>query len=532
MTPLSTRVSSAGCPVQGWTPMSVVGSFTSRSVIFTIGGPCASAPPADRSDSTATAASATPARRVFLWLMRASILPEWGDLRSLWGDASRIACARPPGARGERHDRPSGDHGDGRGKGHRYGGGPLEQSRRLETVGCGADEPVAERAECPDLEHQRHGDELPAEQDADRGSARAESRRNPKREHEGQAGYEPEPGRRRDEQACAWHVGRPREHGRRGCRDGEGGSHDRKDQCESGGHAGCEEGEPRAPRNDQLPKDAGAEIARAEGRADEDRCDDTELRQDLHGTREVLEPARRTVLGGVRRVQDQEDRVGDDHGDDSQTEGRKDESAALAELQELGAHEPRSPRGTSESPRKLCGEGCRVHAASSNRDVISRNRCSSDARAGSKRRMARPARTRRRPMSSAAASASTSVRSRTRMPSAAAVADATARCSARRATASSSSLVAMRIACSPPAASSAIEPCMTTRPWSTIATASQIFSTSSRRCEESRTVRPSATKPRIIARNSWIPAGSSPFVGSSRIKSSGSARRLRATPSL
>jgi hypothetical protein len=30
MTPLSTRVSSAGCPVQGWTPMSAVGSFTSR----------------------------------------------------------------------------------------------------------------------------------------------------------------------------------------------------------------------------------------------------------------------------------------------------------------------------------------------------------------------------------------------------------------------------------------------------------------------------------------------------------------------
>ena len=41
-------------------------------------------------------------------------------------------------------------------------------------------------------------------------------------------------------------------------------------------------------------------------------------------------------------------------------------------------------------------------------------------------------------------------------------------------------------------------PATTTRPRSTIATGSQIFSTSSSRCDESRTVRPSATKPRII----------------------------------
>jgi len=50
-------------------------------------------------------------------------------------------------------------------------------------------------------------------------------------------------------------------------------------------------------------------------------------------------------------------------------------------------------------------------------------------------------------------------------------------------------------------------------------------------CGERSTVRPSATKPRITWRNSRIPAGSSPFVGSSRISSSGSASRLRATPS-
>ena len=41
----------------------------------------------------------------------------------------------------------------------------------------------------------------------------------------------------------------------------------------------------------------------------------------------------------------------------------------------------------------------------------------------------------------------------------------------------------------------------------------------------------SSTNERIIWRNSAIPAGSSPFDGSSRIRSSGSVRRLRATPS-
>ncbi len=60
------------------------------------------------------------------------------------------------------------------------------------------------------------------------------------------------------------------------------------------------------------------------------------------------------------------------------------------------------------------------------------------------------------------------------------------------------------------------------RPRSTIATASQVRSTSSRRCEESTTVRPSSTKLSIIARISCMPAGSSPFMGSSKMSSSGS----------
>lgn len=48
--------------------------------------------------------------------------------------------------------------------------------------------------------------------------------------------------------------------------------------------------------------------------------------------------------------------------------------------------------------------------------------------------------------------------------------------------------------------------------------------------EESITVRPSLTRLRIISRISSMPAGSSPFIGSSRIKSFGSARRQAAMP--
>ena len=69
------------------------------------------------------------------------------------------------------------------------------------------------------------------------------------------------------------------------------------------------------------------------------------------------------------------------------------------------------------------------------------------------------------------------------------------------------------------------------RPWSTIAMWSQVFSTSSSRWEERNTVRPSSTKARIRLRISRMPAGSSPFIGSSRISSAGSASRQRAMPS-
>ena len=82
----------------------------------------------------------------------------------------------------------------------------------------------------------------------------------------------------------------------------------------------------------------------------------------------------------------------------------------------------------------------------------------------------------------------------------------------------------------PPAAGRS-GPCRMTLPRSTMATASQVRSTSSSRCEDSTTVRPSATRERIMSRISSMPPGSRPFIGSSRISSCGSPRRQAATPS-
>ena len=206
---------------------------------------------------------------------------------------------------------------------------------------CGADEPFAERAECPDLQHQRHGDELPAEQDPDRGSARAESRRNPKREHESEAGTsqasQAAPSTSRPAPGTS---GDPAKTVEAAARDREAGPDGREDQSEARGHAGREEGEPRTPRNDQLPKDAGAEIARPERRSRQDRGDDAELGEHVHATREVLEPAGGSVLGGLRRVQDQEDGVGDDHGHDRERERRRER--VLAACAASGTRRPRA----------------------------------------------------------------------------------------------------------------------------------------------------------------------------------------------
>jgi hypothetical protein len=189
----------------------------------------------------------------------------------------------------------------------------------------------------------------------------------------------------------------------------EGATDEREQKREARGHARGEEGEAGTSRHDELAEYAGAEVAGPERCPDEDCRHGAQLREYLHRPAEVLQAPWRAVLGRVGRVQDGQDDVRDDHRGHREDERRDDEAATLAQLQKLGAREPQERPAPRAGPRRLCGESCRVHAASSNRDVISRNRRSSDMRAGSKRRIARPARTMRRPMSSASASASASI---------------------------------------------------------------------------------------------------------------------------
>ena len=55
--------------------------------------------------------------------------------------------------------------------------------------------------------------------------------------------------------------------------------------------------------------------------------------------------------------------------------------------------------------------------------------------------------------------------------------------------------------------------------------------TSLRMWLDTSTVLPRSASPRMVARISWMPAGSSPLVGSSKISSSGSLSRVAAMAS-
>ena len=107
-----------------------------------------------------------------------------------------------------------------------------------------------------------------------------------------------------------------------------------------------------------------------------------------------------------------------------------------------------------------------AHAASSNLDVISRNRCSSEACTGSSRRTAMPASTRRRLSSDTAAG---SVR-RARNDPPSSVTSLTASLDASNVRACSIGSASISRCVPPPSRSSAIVPCATMRPRSTIAT--------------------------------------------------------------
>jgi hypothetical protein len=100
---------------------------------------------------------------------------------------------------------------------------------------------------------------------------------------------------------------------------------------------------------------------------------------------EVIDAAAGAVMGGVGGVQEDGDAVADQHRDDGEERGEGHQAVAAAELEYLGGYESR--------PRPLAPPGGEVfvdggggrHTDSPSREVISKKRSSSDARAGSSR---------------------------------------------------------------------------------------------------------------------------------------------------
>ena len=182
------------------------------------------------------------------------------------------------------------------------------------------------------------------------------------------------------------------------------------------------------------------------------------------------------VARRIRGVLDRTDAEEEDHHPDRQEQGEGHHPPIAAELEDLGADHLACDRT--------------VHDWSPNVDVSSRNRSSSEWRTGSRRDTATPACT-SAVFTAAAPSSSTSV---TRIPSTPGATAATA--GWPRAAPAPGRADRSRSRARPPppdAAAPRSAPASTIRPRSITAAASHVFSTSSSRCEERNTVRPSST---------------------------------------
>ncbi len=84
----------------------------------------------------------------------------------------RVALDGAPGAERQWRDRPSRDHDELRRERHRHHRTAVEQGVRLEAAESCLCEYLSEGAERLDVDEQRRGDDLPAEDDADRRSTR------------------------------------------------------------------------------------------------------------------------------------------------------------------------------------------------------------------------------------------------------------------------------------------------------------------------------------------------------------------------
>ena len=182
-------------------------------------------------------------------------------------------------------------------------------------------------------------------------------------------------------------------------RDGVRGDDERPEHREAAGNAREVQRQARAAGDDELTEDARVEIACARRRSHEHGCDRSEQRERAGRAAEVVQAAGGTVVVRVHGVQDDQDDVDDDDQSDGHQDGGDHQPAPLAQLQDLGADQPRA------------GQNVSGHGADSSRDVISRKRRSSETRSGSSRCTSMPASTSVRFTAAAVASSSMWTRS-------------------------------------------------------------------------------------------------------------------------
>jgi len=141
--------------------------------------------------------------------------------------------------------------------------------------------------------------------------------------------------------------------GDRRAREGDGG--EREQERQAARQSDQKELDPRTPSHDELTEDTGVQVAGARSGADHDRGDEPERQEDIDAATEVVDPARRVVLGRIDRVERGEDRVRNQLRADHEGDRRPEESPAFPQLQDLGRDQPRPGTRPPPRPRELPG---------------------------------------------------------------------------------------------------------------------------------------------------------------------------------
>ena len=168
-----------------------------------------------------------------------------------------------------------------------------------------------------------------------------------------------------------------------GAHDGDPGPHDGRQQGQSGGDAREVEGDPRAPRDDEVAKDALGQVGgpgvRPQGRRDHE----AEGRHHARDERREDVPTPGGPVGrGRHPVRDQANGEEEARQSDVDADQRDHETASLAQLHGARGDHASGGQGTAAVVGREVGErvaGGGGHGCSPKRLVTSRNHVSSEA---------------------------------------------------------------------------------------------------------------------------------------------------------